>query len=147
MPWACARLHAHRPPSHPQWSRNGRESSRLPPSRRRRRRWHWRGLDGVDRDTTFCCEQVNLSPLQCSAAKMLVMMLLESASSARHGLRRRPPWRGLRRGERGHLGNSCMCIHVMPKLADLASARSCAASSGGLYVSYVAYCCITHIHI
>ena len=26
------------------------------------------GIGGVDRDTTFCCEQVNLSALQCSAA-------------------------------------------------------------------------------
>ena len=26
------------------------------------------GPDGVDRDTTFCCEQVNLNAPQCSAA-------------------------------------------------------------------------------
>ena len=62
---------AHRPPSHPEWSRTGRESSQPCPGRRRRRRGHWWGLDGVDRDTTFCCEQVNLSALQCSAAAAL----------------------------------------------------------------------------
>ena len=72
------------------------------------------------------------------------MMKLQSALSARHGLRGRPPWRGLRRGDERHLGNSCMCIHVVPKLPDLASARPSIASSGGLYVSYVACCCIRH---
>ena len=54
----CMRcLHAHRPPSHPEWPRNGRESSL-----RRWGRWRWRhaDLDGLNQNTTFCCEQATL---------------------------------------------------------------------------------------